>query len=84
MQSYSVASYLLRQNGLNRGEYEEVFAKNPPAAIHGSYYGDFEASGAGDKVLYMRYVKKHIGIHQSNEVPGSKRTTRPFALGGKK
>lgn len=64
MQSYIVASYLLEEAGLQKKDYKERFAKNPPNAILSTYYGLSPAAGAGDKVLNLDVVKKHIDIKQ--------------------
>ncbi len=66
MQSYIVATYLLRWGGLLAGEYEEAFAKNPPNAILSAYYGQAAAAGSGDKVLNLEVVKQHIDIKEMN------------------
>lgn len=60
MQSYIVATYLLRQAGLQAGDYKEAFSRNPPNAIFASYYGQAAASGTGDKVLKLPVVTKKI------------------------
>ncbi len=60
MQSYIVATYLLRQGGLQAGDYIEDFAKNPPNAILTAFYGQAAAAGAGDKVLDLKVVKQQI------------------------
>ncbi len=64
MQSYIVATYLLRQAGLQVGDYEEEFAKNPPNAILSAFYGQAAAAGAGDKVLRLKVVQQHIDTEQ--------------------
>jgi len=62
MQSYIVATYLLRQGGLQAGDYEEDFAKNPPNAILSAFYEQAAAAGSGDKVLKLGVVKQQIDI----------------------
>ncbi len=64
MQSYIVTTFLLRNAGLNAGDYTEGFAKNPPNAIFSSYYKQSDAAGAGDKVLNLSMVKKRIDVNQ--------------------
>jgi len=60
MQSYIVATYLLKQGGLQPGEYIEDFAKNPPNAIFSAYYKQSAAAGAGDSLLNLGVVTKRI------------------------
>jgi len=60
MQSYIVATYLLRQAGLHAGDYMEAFSRNPPNAIFAAYYGQSAAGGTGDKVLKLPVVTKKI------------------------
>jgi len=64
MQSYIVTTFLLRNGGLNPGDYQEEFAKNPPNAIFSSYHKQSDAAGAGDKVLKLGMVKKRIDVNQ--------------------
>ncbi|WP_455206732.1 phosphate/phosphite/phosphonate ABC transporter substrate-binding protein [Kaarinaea lacus] len=60
MQSYIVATYLLRQAGLQAGDYIEAFSRNPPNAIFAAYYGQSSAGGTGDKVMKLPVVTKKI------------------------
>lgn len=60
MQSYIVATYLLRQAGLQAGDYKEAFSRNPPNAIFAAYYGQSAAGGTGDKVLKLPVVTNKI------------------------
>jgi phosphonate transport system substrate-binding protein len=64
MQSYIVARYLLQENGLNHGEYQENFAKSPPSAILAAYFKQADAAGVGDKVLYLDTVKNQINVEE--------------------
>ncbi len=60
MQSYIVATYLLREAGLQPGDYKEHFANRPPNAIFAAYYGQAAAGGTGDKVLQLSVVTRQI------------------------
>ncbi len=60
MQSYIVATYLLRQAGLKSGDYSEEFAKSPPNAILAAYFDQAAAAGAGDKVLQLPVVTRKV------------------------
>lgn len=66
MQSYIIATYLLNQGGLKKGDYEVMFAKNPPSAIVSTYFGlwGVSAAGAGDVVLKLPIVAKQVDTDQ--------------------
>ncbi|MCC4113839.1 PhnD/SsuA/transferrin family substrate-binding protein [Aromatoleum toluclasticum] len=58
MISYIMVAYLLQQAGLQPGEYETVFAKNPPNALISLYFGQADASGAGDNARELPAVRE--------------------------
>jgi len=60
MQSYIIASHLLQQAGLKKGDYIEAFSKNPPSAIFSAYNRESIAAGAGDKILHLGVVANKI------------------------
>ncbi len=60
MMSYVLPRYLLFQAGLHPGDYEEVFAKSPPNSLIALYYGEAEASGAGDILIDLKVVKDSV------------------------
>jgi len=62
MQSYIVATYLLRMAGLKNGDYAEKFAKNPPNAHLAVYYGQADAAGVGDGVNELPIVRNKIDV----------------------
>lgn len=64
MQSYIIATSLLRRAGLAAGDYEEEYAINPLNAVLAVYYQQVDAAGAGDLVLQLPAVKKRIDINQ--------------------
>lgn len=64
MQAYISATYLLRQAGLNPGDYFEQFALTPPKAAIATFYHQASAAGTGDHVLDLPQVKKEIGNDQ--------------------
>jgi phosphonate transport system substrate-binding protein len=64
MISYIVPVYLLQQAGLQKGEYDETFAINPPNAVFSVYYHQFDAAGAGDKVFELNMVKSQINVDE--------------------
>ena len=64
MQSYISAIWLLKQGGLERGEYIEKFAINPPNTIISTFFKRSDASGSGDVVMQLDNVTKRIDISQ--------------------
>lgn len=64
MQSYIVATYLLRQGGLKQGDYVEEFSINPVNAIMAAYFGKAAAGGSADKNLHLSAVTSKINIDE--------------------
>ena len=64
MQAYITATYLLRQAGLNNGDYFEQFALNPVKAVIATYYRQAAAAGAGNYVLDLSFVKRQIETNE--------------------
>lgn len=64
MQSYISATWLLKQGGLHKGDYEEKFAINPLNTIISTFFKRADASGSGDVVMHLDNVKKRIDISQ--------------------
>ncbi len=64
MQSYIAATWLLRQGGLQAGDYIEKFAINPPNTIISTFFRRADASGSGDVVMQLDNVRKRIDISQ--------------------
>ncbi len=64
MQSYISATWLLRQGGLNAGDYIERFAINPPNTIISTYFKRADASGSGDVVMQLDNVRQRIDVSQ--------------------
>ncbi len=64
MQSYITATYLLQQGGLKKGDYISSFSKNPPNAIVATYTNQAAAAGVGDKVLFLKSIKRTINIDE--------------------
>jgi phosphonate transport system substrate-binding protein len=64
MISYIVPMYLLQQAGLNTGDFEVTFAKNPPNAVLSVFYHQIDAAGAGDKVLELPMVSSQINVDE--------------------
>ncbi len=64
MMSYVVPTYLLRKAGLLSGDYEEVYAINPPNAVLATYLGRADAGGAGEVVRRLPVVTSKIDVDQ--------------------
>lgn len=83
MQSYIVATHLLRQGGLNEGDYVEEFATNPPNAIKAVYFNQVDAGGAGDVVVKLPVVTKSIDTDKLTMLAQSERYPHlPWAVKG--
>ncbi len=62
MVSYIVPTYMLRMAGLQKGDYVEAFAKNPPNAIISTYHKQADAAGIGAVVTRLKIVNQTIDI----------------------
>lgn len=83
MQSYIVATYLLRQAGLKSGDYSEEFAKSPPNAILAAYFDQAAAAGAGDKVLQLPVVTRKVDTTKLTYLArGQQHAHLPWAVKG--
>lgn len=77
MMSYIVPRYLLQEAGLKPGDYTEEFAVNPPNAVVAVFFGQTDASGAGDVVIDLPHVRKRI---KTDEVAILARSEQIFHL----
>lgn len=81
MVSYIVPTYLLRMAGLHKGDYVEVFAKNPPNALISTYHKQADAAGVGAVVSRLKMVNQAIDIGQMKYlVKGVALTHLPWAV----
>jgi len=64
MVAYIATTYMLRKAGLNKGDYQEVFAKNPPNACMGTYLRQADAGGIGNIALDLPMIKKRLKTEQ--------------------
>jgi len=62
MISYIVPTMLLRDAGLNKGDYKEAFAKNPPNAYISVYHKHARGAGVANVVSRLNVVKKSIDV----------------------
>jgi len=60
MISYVATTAMLRDAGLQDGDYQELFAKNPPNASLATYHHQSDAAGVGSPVLKMPSIKAAI------------------------
>lgn len=60
MMSYIVPTYLLRQGGLNAGDYHELYAVSPPNAVLATYLRQTDAGGAGEVAHRLPIVNQKI------------------------
>jgi len=58
MIAYIINTYYLRKHGLKKGDYIELFAKNPPNATLAMYHKHADAAGIGDIGLKIPMLKK--------------------------
>jgi len=63
--AYVINTYYLRQAGLQNGDYEELFAKNPPNATIAMYRKRVDAAGIGDIGLRIPLLQQN-GVDVSN------------------
>jgi len=75
MVSFIVASSILKQGGLNKGDYDADFAINPPNAIMAVYFKQSAAAGSGNITMNLPVITKAIDasqlkmLAQSREIP---------------
>jgi len=72
MQSYITAKWLLKQGGLEDGDFIEKIAVNPPNAIMSTYRKQADAAGSGDVILRMEVVKDSIDVTEMKYLALSK------------
>jgi phosphonate transport system substrate-binding protein len=83
MQSYIVATYLLRRAGLKSGDYVEEFAKNPPNAHFAVYFRQADAAGVGDRIADLPAVRSKIEASQMRLIAVGERLAHlPWAVRG--
>ncbi|MEK7704682.1 MAG: phosphate/phosphite/phosphonate ABC transporter substrate-binding protein [Myxococcota bacterium] len=81
MQSYIVATWLLRQAGLKAGEYTEEFSLNPPNAVLAAFQGLAAAGGIGDQVLKLQAVTSKVNVDDMKILLQSEQMAQlPWAL----
>jgi phosphonate transport system substrate-binding protein len=64
MNSYVTPTYLLRQAGLQAGDYQEEFASNPPNVALGVFFKRAIAGGIGDIMYDTPFVREKIDVNK--------------------
>ena len=83
MPCYVFATYLLRKGGLQKGDYIEELAINPPNAIMAAYFGQAAAGGVGDAVLGLPILTQKIDTSKLTFLArGKQRAHLPWAVKG--
>jgi len=83
MISYIGVVALLKAQGLNTGDYQEVFAKNPANAVFSTYYQKTEAAGTEDGVMALNVVTAKIAVAQLRTLAHSEALAHlPWAVKG--
>jgi len=81
MQSYIGATWLLRNAGLQAGDYIEKFSINPPNTIISTYFKRADAAGSGDSVMFLDNVRSRIDISKLKILAQTKKMTHlPWAV----
>jgi len=81
MISYIVPRYMLLKAGLKQGDYQEVFASNPPNAAFSAYYKQSDAAGAGSMVFNLDVVNQTVDVNQLKYLKTSKELAHiPWAV----
>ncbi|MEW8505463.1 MAG: phosphate/phosphite/phosphonate ABC transporter substrate-binding protein [Candidatus Thiodiazotropha sp.] len=64
MMSYIVPTFLLREAGLQTGDYQESYAINPPNAVLATFLKQADAAGAGEVVRRLPVVRDKIAVEE--------------------
>jgi phosphonate transport system substrate-binding protein len=83
MQSYIVTTLLLRRAGLMQGDYQELFAKNPPNACVAVFHKHADAAGTGDLIVDFPAIQNRINTDEIRFLALSKKMEQlPWAVKG--
>ena len=81
MQSYIGATWLLRNAGLQAGDYIEKFSINPPNTIISTYFKRADAAGSGDLMMYLDNVRNRVDVTELKILAQTKQMTHlPWAV----
>jgi phosphonate transport system substrate-binding protein len=64
MMSYILPTFLLREAGLGAGDYQELFAVNPPNAMIAAYLGRADACGVGEVVIRLPMLRSKFNSNE--------------------
>ena len=83
LMSYIIPTYMLRQAGLNAGDYSEEFAKVPPNVAMAVFFKRADAGGTGDIVFDVPFVREKIDVKQMDTLAKSEPVAYlPWAVRG--
>lgn len=81
LMSYIIPTYVLRQAGLKKGDYQEEFALNPPNVALAVFFHRAEAGGTGDIVFEMPFVRDKIDVSKMKYLAVSQQVAQlPWAV----
>jgi phosphonate transport system substrate-binding protein len=81
MLSYIVPTWIMRNAGLDDGDYEEQIALNPPNAVISTYHGQADAAGAGESIMQLDIVNKNIDVNVMETLVRSEKVSHlPWAV----
>jgi len=83
LMSYIIPTSLLRQAGLNAGDYREEFAPVPPNVAMAVFFKRADAGGTGDIVFDVPFVREKIDVTQMKTLAKSEPVAYlPWAVRG--
>ncbi len=81
--SYVLAKSILRDAGLEPGDYRQIFTKNPPNALLAVYNGTAQAAGIGAPVLQRPEILRHVDVKRLHVLASSQPIPQlPLAVRG--
>ena len=72
MIAYIVPTMLLHRAGLKKGDYKELFTKNPPNSLLSIYYKQSDAAGTGSLLLQLPMLRNSIDTSKIKSLISSK------------
>jgi len=83
LMSYIIPTYLLRQAGMNAGDYREEFTPTPPNVALTVFFRRADAGGIADIALEMPFVREKIDVTQMTTLTKSEPVAYlPWAVRG--
>lgn len=69
--SHVLAKSILRDAGLEPGDYQQIFTKNPPNALLAVYNGTAQAAGVGAPVLQRPEILRNVDVKRLHVLASS-------------